>query len=50
LSYFIPVLSTLFAAIYLSVSLTSAFWQGVVLVTLGSLMCFIVTRKTKPAQ
>ncbi|SFT46614.1 EamA-like transporter family protein [Pseudoalteromonas sp. DSM 26666] len=50
LSYFIPVLSTLFASIYLSLSLTNAFWQGVVLVTLGSLMCFMVTRKTKPAQ
>ena len=50
LSYFIPVLSTLFASIYLSISLTSVFWQGVVLVTLGSLMCFIVTRKIKLTQ
>jgi drug/metabolite transporter (DMT)-like permease len=44
LSYFTPVFSTLFASVYLSISLTGSFWQGVALVTLGSLICFLVTR------
>jgi len=50
LSYFTPVFSTLFASVYLSISLTSAFWQGVALVTLGSLICFLVTRTKKEAS
>ncbi|MGB2739341.1 MAG: aromatic amino acid DMT transporter YddG [Cognaticolwellia sp.] len=45
LSYFTPVFSTLFASLYLSISLTGSFWQGVALVTLGSLICFLVTRR-----
>jgi drug/metabolite transporter (DMT)-like permease len=45
LSYFTPVFSTIFASVYLSISLSSSFWQGVMLVTLGSLVCFLVTRK-----
>ena len=36
-SYFTPVLSTLFAALWLSTRLTMAFWQGVLMVTAGSL-------------
>ncbi|WP_413478140.1 aromatic amino acid DMT transporter YddG [Vibrio hibernica] len=49
LSYFTPVFSTLFASVYLSISLSASFWQGVILVTLGSLICFLVTRaKAKP--
>ena len=34
-SYFTPVLSTLFAALWLSTRLTMAFWQGVLMVTAG---------------
>ncbi|MGJ8581861.1 MAG: aromatic amino acid DMT transporter YddG [Psychromonas sp.] len=45
LSYFTPVFSTLFASVYLSITLTGSFWQGVALVTLGSLICFLVTRE-----
>jgi len=45
LSYFTPVFSTLFASLYLSISLTGSFWQGVALVTLGSFICFLVTRR-----
>ncbi|WP_166372280.1 aromatic amino acid DMT transporter YddG [Psychromonas sp. SA13A] len=49
ISYFTPVFSTLFASVYLSISLTNSFWKGVALVTLGSLICFFVTRtKSKP--
>lgn len=44
LSYFTPVFSTVFSSIYLSVALANSFLQGVVLVTIGSLMCFWVTR------
>lgn len=49
ISYFTPVFSTLFASVYLSISLTSSFWKGVALVTLGSLICFLVTR-SKPTS
>tara|TARA_R110000796_G_scaffold102044_6_gene210887 strand:+ start:2016 stop:2933 length:918 start_codon:yes stop_codon:yes gene_type:complete len=49
LSYFTPVFSTMFASVYLSISLTGSFWQGVALVTLGSLICFLVTRTKKPS-
>lgn len=49
LSYFTPVFSTLFASVYLSISLTGSFWKGVALVTLGSLICFLVTRTKKTA-
>lgn len=45
LSYFTPVFSTVFSSIYLSVTLTTSFWQGVILVTFGSLICYIVTRE-----
>ena len=44
LSYFTPVFSTVISALYLSVSLSASFYQGVVLVTLGSLVCYFVTR------
>lgn len=44
LSYFTPVLSTAFSSILLSTALTLGFWQGVVMVTLGSVICFFATR------
>jgi len=50
LSYFTPVFSTLFASVYLSLSLSGSFWQGVALVTLGSLICFLVTRPKPSAK
>lgn len=43
-SYFTPVLSTLFAAFFLNINLTLTFMQGVLLVTLGSLICWYATR------
>jgi drug/metabolite transporter (DMT)-like permease len=45
LSYFTPVLSTLIASYILGVSLTSTFWQGVAMVTGGSLICWWFTRE-----
>lgn len=44
LSYFTPVLSTIISSIILGIALSSSFLQGVVMVTLGSLMCWWVTR------
>ncbi|MDQ7100375.1 MULTISPECIES: aromatic amino acid DMT transporter YddG [unclassified Serratia (in: enterobacteria)] len=43
-SYFTPVLSAVFAALVLHTSLTVNFWQGVAMVTLGSLICWQATR------
>ncbi|KFK94812.1 MULTISPECIES: aromatic amino acid DMT transporter YddG [unclassified Serratia (in: enterobacteria)] len=43
-SYFTPVLSAVFAAVVLNTSLTINFWQGVAMVTTGSLICWRATR------
>ncbi|ENM5764992.1 aromatic amino acid DMT transporter YddG [Vibrio mimicus] len=45
LSYFTPVISTLLSSLILGVVLGLSFWQGVVMVTLGSLICWWVTRQ-----
>ncbi|SIO35322.1 aromatic amino acid DMT transporter YddG [Salinivibrio sp. ES.052] len=50
LSYFIPILSTFLSAILLSTPLTLAFWQGVVMVTLGSLASWWLTRTPLPEK
>ncbi|KOO03047.1 aromatic amino acid transporter [Vibrio nereis] len=44
LSYFTPVLSTILSSFILGLSLTQSFLEGVVMVTIGSLMCWWVTR------
>ncbi|MEG0632408.1 MAG: EamA family transporter, partial [Pseudomonas sp.] len=43
-SYGAPVLSSAFAALWLGAHLTPQFWQGAVLVTAGSLVCWHATR------
>ncbi|MCL6334841.1 aromatic amino acid DMT transporter YddG [Pectobacterium versatile] len=43
-SYFTPVLSTLLAAFWLNITPAISFWQGVVMVTAGSLLCWYATR------
>ena len=43
-SYFTPVLSSLWASVWLAVQPGLPFWQGVVLVTAGSLVCWAATR------
>ena len=43
-SYFTPVLSALLASLWLSVQPSLPFWQGVVLITVGSLVCWSATR------
>lgn len=45
LSYFTPVISTAFASVLLSTALTLGFWQGVLMVTVGSIICFLATRQ-----
>lgn len=54
LSYFTPVISTVFSSLILGVVLGVSFWQGVAMVTVGSLVCWWVTRersvKRKPAK
>lgn len=44
-SYFTPVISSALAAFILHIPLTLSFWQGAVMVCVGSLMCWISTRK-----
>lgn len=44
-SYLTPILSALFSSMVLSVALTPPFWQGVALVTVGSLLSWLSTRR-----
>lgn len=44
-SYFIPVFSAALAAAVLRTPLTPAFWQGASMVTAGSLLCWLSTRR-----
>lgn len=44
-SYFTPVLSCLFGAVWLGADLSGAFWMGVGLVVVGSLICWHATRE-----
>ncbi|WP_228533581.1 aromatic amino acid DMT transporter YddG [Pseudomonas sp. UFMG81] len=46
-SYFAPVLSSAFAALWLGAHLALQFWQGALLVTLGSLLCWQATRQPR---
>lgn len=49
-SYSAPVLSSAFAALWLGAVLNAQFWQGAVLVTVGSLICWQATRQRKGAD
>ena len=44
-SYFTPVLSALFAMLWLATPLGASFWQGVAMVIGGSLLCWLATRE-----
>lgn len=44
LSYFTPIFSTFLSALILDIELTTTFWQGVVMVTVGSLLSWWFTR------
>ncbi|HAH12245.1 MAG TPA: EamA family transporter, partial [Pantoea agglomerans] len=43
-SYFTPVLSALMGSLWLGLTPPLAFWQGVAMITLGSLICWRATR------
>ncbi len=47
LSYFTPIFSALFSSIILGVTLSQNFWYGVAMVTLGSLLCWLVTKEKR---
>lgn len=47
LSYFTPVISTAFSSLLLSTTLSFSFWQGVMMVTGGSLICWLAMRNKK---
>lgn len=47
-SYFAPVVSSAFATVWLGAMLSAQFWQGAMLVTFGSLMCWYATRQPAP--
>ncbi len=47
LSYFTPIFSALFSSLILGVTLSNSFWQGVVMVTVGSLLCWLVTKRSE---
>lgn len=49
-SYFIPVFSALIAATILKTPLSFHFWQGVLMVSFGSVLCWLSTRKKKATQ
>ena len=49
-SYFTPVLSALVGTVWLQVQPGWSFWQGVALVTLGSLICWWYTRQSRNKQ
>lgn len=44
-SYFIPIFSALIAAMMLHTSLSFGFWQGVIMVCIGSILCYLSTKK-----
>ena len=48
MSYFTPIFATLLSSMILGLSLNMSFWQGVCMVTIGSLACWWVTRDKKP--
>ena len=49
LSYFTPLLSTFLSAFILDIELTLIFWQGVLMVTIASLLCWWFTREKETA-
>lgn len=44
-SYFIPIFSAVIAAIMLDTALSFGFWQGVMMVCAGSILCYLSTKK-----
>lgn len=49
-SYFIPVISAALAAVVLRTPLSISFWQGALMVCLGSILCWFATRTKKQSK
>ncbi len=49
-SYFIPIFSSMLTAFLLSTPLTISFWQGCILTTAGSFLCWLSTRTRRDTQ
>lgn len=47
-SYFVPVLSAVFAALWLQVPLSTSFWIGAAMVTAGSIVSWMAVRGAEP--
>ena len=50
LSYFSPMLSSAFSVLVLQSSLSSNFWYGATIVTIGSIICWLSMRKNQVPQ
>lgn len=50
LSYFSPMLSSAFSVIVLNSSLSTNFWYGATIVTIGSIICWLSIRKKQAPQ
>ena len=48
-SYFIPVLSAVVSSFLISAPLSMTFWQGAGMVCLGSIVCWLATRRKRMA-
>lgn len=46
LSYFTPIFATLISSVILGIALSHGFWQGVVMVVIGSLICWRATKNS----
>ncbi len=46
-SYFIPVLSSALSSVLLATPLGISFWQGTVMVCIGSILCWFSTKKVE---
>jgi drug/metabolite transporter (DMT)-like permease len=49
-SYFTPIVSSIIGMIVLDIHLTASFWQGTIMVTAGSLICWLATRNKRTVQ
>lgn len=50
LSYFAPVSSVLFSALWLQTTLSLSFWYGVIMVVAGSVLCWLATRNIQSSH
>ncbi|MGF7025614.1 hypothetical protein [Sphingobacterium sp. HSC-15S19] len=49
-SYFTPVLSSVLYSFMLATTLGLSFWQGSIMVCLGSVLCWFATKENNPTK